>query len=47
VNAGIADKDQLISFILNYSTESVRKLIRFMPEFDPKVTGKTWEKAKK
>ncbi|KAJ7301936.1 hypothetical protein DFH08DRAFT_723663 [Mycena albidolilacea] len=46
-NAGISDKDQLVSFILDYSTEDVRKLIRFMPEFDPEVTGKTWNKAKK
>jgi hypothetical protein len=45
-NAGITDIDQLVPYILQYSSESVRELIRYMPEFDPEVMGKTWNAAK-
>ncbi|KAF8145889.1 hypothetical protein K438DRAFT_1991352 [Mycena galopus ATCC 62051] len=39
-NAGITDLNKLVSYILEYSTEDVKQLIRFMPEFDPEVSGK-------
>ncbi|KAJ6576296.1 hypothetical protein B0H10DRAFT_2236468 [Mycena sp. CBHHK59/15] len=45
-NAGITDIDQLVPYILQYSTEPIRALIRYMPEFDPEITGKTWNAAK-
>ncbi|KAJ7189275.1 hypothetical protein C8R46DRAFT_878033 [Mycena filopes] len=46
-NAGITNKDQLVPYILQYSSDDVRNLIRYMPEFDPEATaGKTWDAAK-
>ncbi|KAJ6510748.1 hypothetical protein C8R45DRAFT_1161682, partial [Mycena sanguinolenta] len=45
-NASITDLDKLVSYILEYSTDDVKQLIRFMPEFDPEVSGKTWTAAK-
>jgi hypothetical protein len=45
-NAGITNIDDLVPYILQYSSESVRELIRYMPEFDPEVAGKTWNAAK-
>ncbi|KAJ7182565.1 hypothetical protein C8R43DRAFT_869195 [Mycena crocata] len=45
-NAGITDIDELVPYILQYSSEPIRSLIRYMPEFDPESTGKTWSAAK-
>ncbi|KAJ7125853.1 hypothetical protein C8R46DRAFT_927523 [Mycena filopes] len=45
-NAGIVNPSKLISYILQYSSDDVRSLIRYMPEFDPDKTGKTWTAAK-
>ncbi|KAJ7075388.1 hypothetical protein B0H15DRAFT_791897 [Mycena belliarum] len=45
-NAGITDADDLVPYIVQYSTDDVRTLIRYMPEFDPEVVGKTWNAAK-
>ncbi|KAJ7934114.1 hypothetical protein B0H13DRAFT_1591810 [Mycena leptocephala] len=46
VNAGITDLDNLVPYILQYSNDEVRTLIRYMPEFDPEKIGKTWSRAK-
>ncbi|KAJ7743465.1 hypothetical protein DFH07DRAFT_964105 [Mycena maculata] len=45
-NAGITDMDDLVPYIVQYSSSDVRDLIRYMPEFDPEVTKKTWTAAK-
>src|SRR6201996_4707561 len=45
-NAGITDHDKLVKYILQYSSDRVKDLIRYLPEFDPDVAGKTWNKAK-
>ncbi|KAJ7700799.1 hypothetical protein B0H17DRAFT_1128654 [Mycena rosella] len=45
-NAGITDADDLVPYIVQYSSDDVRTLIRYMPEFDPEVAGKTWNAAK-
>ncbi|KAJ6488729.1 hypothetical protein DFH09DRAFT_937143 [Mycena vulgaris] len=45
-NAGITNLDDLVPYILQYSTDEVRSLIRYAPDFDPEVTGKTWPAAK-
>ncbi|KAJ7080431.1 hypothetical protein B0H15DRAFT_953616 [Mycena belliarum] len=45
-NTGITDADDLVPYIVQYSTDDVRTLIRYMPEFDPEVVGKTWNAAK-
>ncbi|KAJ7238045.1 hypothetical protein B0H12DRAFT_1238016 [Mycena haematopus] len=45
-NAGVTDADLLVPYILLYSSDSVRSLIRYMPEFDPEETNKTWNAAK-
>ncbi|KAJ6571441.1 hypothetical protein B0H19DRAFT_988062 [Mycena capillaripes] len=45
-NAGITDLDNLVPYILQYASDDVRNLVRYMPEFDPEKTGKTWNAAK-
>ncbi|KAJ7265213.1 hypothetical protein C8J57DRAFT_1511776 [Mycena rebaudengoi] len=45
-NAGITDLDNLVPYIVQYASDDVRDLIRYMPEFDPEETGKTWADAK-
>lgn len=45
-NAGITDMNLLVLYILQYSSDEVKDLIRYMPEFDPDATGKTYNKAK-
>ncbi|KAJ6509574.1 hypothetical protein DFH09DRAFT_942565 [Mycena vulgaris] len=45
-NAGVVNPNELIPYILQYSSDDVRSLIRYMPEFDPEKTGKTWTAAK-
>ena len=45
-NAGITDNDKLVPYILKYSSDQVKKTIRFLPEFDPEEANKTWAKAK-
>ncbi|KAJ7257372.1 hypothetical protein C8J57DRAFT_1648457 [Mycena rebaudengoi] len=44
-NAGVTDIDSLVSFIKSYSSDRVRDLIRYMPEFDPDISQKTWSEA--
>ncbi|KAJ7244539.1 hypothetical protein C8J57DRAFT_1525011 [Mycena rebaudengoi] len=46
VNAGISNKDELVPYIVQYSSDQVKDLIRYLPQFDPDETGKTWVKAK-
>ncbi|KAJ6576251.1 hypothetical protein B0H10DRAFT_2443872 [Mycena sp. CBHHK59/15] len=45
-NAGIINPNDLVSYILQYSSDDVRALIRYMPEFDAETSGKTWTAAK-
>ncbi|KAJ6474126.1 hypothetical protein C8R45DRAFT_1160278 [Mycena sanguinolenta] len=45
-NAGITDLDNLVPYIVQYSSDEVKDLIRYMPEFDPDETGKTYAAAK-
>jgi hypothetical protein len=45
-NAGITDFDNVVSYIYQYSSDEVKDIIRYMPEFDPDVTNKTWNNAK-
>ncbi|KAJ7256978.1 hypothetical protein C8J57DRAFT_1074640, partial [Mycena rebaudengoi] len=45
-NAGITDLDNLVPYILQYSSDEVKDLIRYLPEFDPDEADKTWKKAK-
>ncbi|KAJ6614192.1 hypothetical protein B0H10DRAFT_2221501 [Mycena sp. CBHHK59/15] len=48
VNAEItdADADALVLYILQYSSDEVKDLIRYVPEFDPDEPSKTWRAAK-
>ncbi|KAF8150345.1 hypothetical protein K438DRAFT_439636 [Mycena galopus ATCC 62051] len=45
-NTGITDLDRLVPYILQYSSDEVKDLIRYMPEFDPDEPGKTFTVAK-
>ncbi|KAF7354482.1 hypothetical protein MVEN_01137400 [Mycena venus] len=45
-NAGITDLDDLVPYIVQYSSDEVKDLIRYMTEFDPDESGKTWSAAK-
>jgi hypothetical protein len=45
-NAGITKKDELVPYILQYSSDRVKDMIRYDPAFDPDVAGKTWKDAK-
>ncbi len=44
--AGIVDKDLLVDYIYDYSTDDTKAQIRYLPEFDREVIGKTWADAK-
>ncbi|KAJ3749851.1 hypothetical protein DFH05DRAFT_1517963 [Lentinula detonsa] len=44
--AGETDKDQMVKYILSYSSDLVKDTIRFMDEFDTTNTSITWDKAK-
>jgi hypothetical protein len=44
-HASIPDTDSLVPFIVCYSSNHVRELIRYMPEFDSEVPNKTWSAA--
>ena len=44
-NAGIMDHDELVPYILWYSSDEVREVIRYMPEFDEDVPNKEWTRA--
>ncbi|KIK49799.1 hypothetical protein GYMLUDRAFT_253552 [Collybiopsis luxurians FD-317 M1] len=43
--AGITNKDQLVDYIVKYSSADMQHVIHFQTEFDPDVTGKTWKDA--
>ena len=45
--AGITDLNDLVTYILQYSSEEVQETIWFMPEFDEDASNKTWDAAKK
>ncbi|THU75644.1 hypothetical protein K435DRAFT_880423 [Dendrothele bispora CBS 962.96] len=42
---GITDKDNLVEWIVRYSTIDVRDTIQWMEEFDPEEEEKTWDAA--
>ncbi|KAJ7483025.1 hypothetical protein B0H11DRAFT_1651157, partial [Mycena galericulata] len=46
-NAGITDLDDLVPYIVQYSSDRVKDLIRYVPEFDPDTKNKTWYAASK
>ena len=46
-NTGITDCDDLVTYIVQYSSDHVKDIICFMPEFDEEVTNKKWDDAKK
>ncbi|KIK52258.1 hypothetical protein GYMLUDRAFT_251397 [Collybiopsis luxurians FD-317 M1] len=43
--AGITDKDQLVDYIVEYSSADMQHVIHFQTEFNPDVSGKTWKDA--
>ena len=42
---GVSSHDSLVPYILMYSTDVVKEVIRCMPEFDNNVPNKTWSDA--
>ncbi|KAJ7715510.1 hypothetical protein DFH07DRAFT_762754 [Mycena maculata] len=46
-NAGVTDLDDLVPYIVQYSSDAVKDLIRYIPEFDPELPKKTWAAAEK
>ena len=45
-NAGITDRNELVPYIMRYSSNEVKKVIRYLPEFDEDVPNKEWSNAK-
>ncbi|KAK6977851.1 hypothetical protein R3P38DRAFT_2580997, partial [Favolaschia claudopus] len=46
INAGITDLDLLVPYMLQYSSEEVKDLIRYTKEFDPEIPNKKYSEAK-
>ena len=44
-SAGIANHNELVPYILRYSVDEVKRVIRYLPEFDRDVPNKEWSKA--
>ncbi|KAJ7705641.1 hypothetical protein B0H16DRAFT_1901798 [Mycena metata] len=44
-NAGIIDADELVTFIVRYSSDRVREIIRYIPELDDDTPNRTWSAA--
>ncbi len=44
-NVGILDHNELVLYILRYSSEEVKEVIHHMPEFDEDIPGKEWTQA--
>ncbi|KAJ7832982.1 hypothetical protein B0H13DRAFT_1914781 [Mycena leptocephala] len=44
-NAGISDPDALVTFIVRYSSDRVREVIRYIPELDDDEPNRTWKAA--
>lgn len=45
--AGIEDHDELINWIVWYSSDEQRRRIQYIPEFDPESYGRTWAEAER
>ncbi|KAJ7648673.1 hypothetical protein DFH06DRAFT_1423371 [Mycena polygramma] len=45
-NAGIDDPDELVSFIVRYSSDRVREVIQYIPEIDIDEPNRTWKAAR-
>jgi hypothetical protein len=43
--AGITDADELVSFIMRYSSYRVRAVIQYIPELDEDTPNRTWSAA--
>ncbi|KAF8144840.1 hypothetical protein K438DRAFT_2029004 [Mycena galopus ATCC 62051] len=43
--AGITDADELVSFIVRYSSDRVRAVIQYIPELDEDTPNRTWSAA--
>ncbi|KAF7342360.1 hypothetical protein MVEN_01824600 [Mycena venus] len=46
LDAGITNADELVSYIVFYSSDRVREIIRYMSEFDVDEPKRTWSAAK-
>ncbi len=44
-SAGITDKDDLVDYIYQYSSDEVKEVIRYIPELDIDEKSKTWATA--
>lgn len=44
--AGISDKNLLVDYIYDYSTDEPKSEIRYLPEFDREKSGKLWSDVK-
>ncbi|KAF7349936.1 hypothetical protein MVEN_01294400 [Mycena venus] len=44
-NAGITNADTLVTFIVRYSSDRVREVIRYIPELDDDTPNRTWMAA--
>ncbi|THU80495.1 hypothetical protein K435DRAFT_845093 [Dendrothele bispora CBS 962.96] len=44
--AGITDHDKLVNYITSYSSKNVKRVIRYMPEFDKDENDKKWDTAR-
>jgi hypothetical protein len=45
-NAGISNPDELVSFIVRYSSDRVREVIQYIPGIDVDEPNRTWSAAK-
>ncbi|KAJ7861605.1 hypothetical protein B0H13DRAFT_1900445 [Mycena leptocephala] len=45
-NAGITNADELVSFIVRYSSDRVREVIQYIPELDDDTPNRTWTAAR-
>jgi hypothetical protein len=45
-NAGITDPDELVTFIVRYSSDRVREVIQYIPELDDDTPDRTWAAAR-
>ncbi|KAJ7366309.1 hypothetical protein DFH08DRAFT_165500 [Mycena albidolilacea] len=45
-NAGITNADELVSFLVYYSSDRVREVIQYIPEIDPDEPNRSWSAAR-
>jgi hypothetical protein len=44
-NAGIDEAEELVSFIVRYSSDRVREVTQYIPELDDDAPDRTWTAA--